>query len=434
MDLIFSGLKSYGMLDYVAAWYKKAAQLIMNTKTKVAFVSTNSITQGEQPGILWTILYNLYKVKIHFAHRTFSWRNEAKGNAAVHVVIIGFANYDVANKTIYEYERIKGEPQAIKVKNINPYLVEGKDIVLLSLAQPICHVPKMQSGSAARDGGFLILKDDEKKELVSQNQSIEKYLSRFISGDDIINNIVRWCIWLKNATPSNIRSTKEFQERFKKVKEFREKSTRGGTKKMAELPFLFAEERQPESDFLVIPKVSSENRRYIPIAYLTKDYIVSDKTFVVPNTTLFHFGILTSTMHMAWMRATCGRLESRYSYSNTIVYNNFPWPFYPGDRQVKVIEKAAQKVLDARLEFPKSSLADLYDPLTMPLALVKAHNELDKAVDLAYRPQPFTSEANRIVFLFELYEKYTADLFTKVKVKKNTITYYVLVQNVHNFF
>ncbi|MEP7170280.1 MAG: type IIL restriction-modification enzyme MmeI, partial [Bacteroidota bacterium] len=418
MELIFSGLKSYGMLDYVAAWYKKAAQLIMNTNTKVAFVSTNSITQGEQPGILWTILYNLYKVKIHFAHRTFSWSNEAKGNAAVHVVIIGLANYDTSNKTIYEYEDIKGEPHGIKVKNINPYLVEGKDIVLLSISQPICNVPKMQSGSAARDGGFLILKDDEKKELVNQNRSIEKYLSRFISGDDFINNIIRWCIWLKDVNPTDFRNIKEFQERFQAVREFREKSTRGGTKKMAELPYLFAEERQPENDFLVIPKVSSENRRYIPIAYLTKDYIVSDKTFVVPNTTLIHFGVLTSTMHMAWMRGTCGRLESRYSYSNTIVYNNYPWPETPTDKQVKAIEKAAQKVLDARLQFPNSSLADLYDPLTMPPSLVKAHNELDKAVDLAYRPQPFTSEANRMVFLFELYEKYTADLFTKEKVKK----------------
>ena len=307
------------MLDYVTAWYKKAAQLIMNTNTKVAFVSTNSITQGEQPGVLWTILYNLYKVKIHFAHRTFSWRNEAKGNAAVHVVIIGFANFDVLNKTIYEYADIKGEPQVIKVKNINPYLVESKDIVLSSISKPICNVPVMQSGSAARDGGFLILNNNEKQELEESNPSTKKYFSRFISGDDFINNVIRWCIWLKNVSPTDFRDIKEFQKRFKSVKEFREQSTRYGTKKMAELPYLFAEERQPESDFLVIPKVSSENRKYIPIAYLTKEYIVSDKTFVVPNTTLYHFGVLTSTMHMAWMRNTCGRMKSDYSYSNTII-------------------------------------------------------------------------------------------------------------------
>jgi hypothetical protein len=421
MEIIFSGLKSYGMLDYVTAWYKKAAQLITNTNTKVAFVSTNSITQGEQPGVLWTILYNLYKVKIHFAHRTFSWSNEARGNAAVHVVIIGFANYDTTNKIIYEYETIKGESHAVKVKNINPYLVEGRDIVLPSISQPVCNVPKMQSGSAARDGGFLILKDEEKKAIVNLNPSTKKYFSRFISGDDFINNVIRWCIWLKNINPTEFRDIKEFQKRFRAVKEFRKESTRGGTMKMADLPYLFAEERQPETDFLVIPKVSSENRRYIPIAYLTKDYIVSDKTFVVPNTAPFHFGVLTSSMHMAWMRYTCGRMKSDYSYSNTIVYNNYPWPENPTEKQIKAIEAAVQKVLDARLEFPKSSLADLYDPLTMPRTLVKAHNELDKAVDLAYRPQAFTSEANRMVFLFELYEKYTADLFTieKAKKKKN---------------
>ncbi len=418
MEIIFSGLKSYGMLDYVTAWYKKAAEYIQNTNIKVAFVSTNSISQGEQVGLLWNLLFSQYKIKIHFAHRTFSWRNEAKGNAAVHVVIIGFANYDTTNKTIYEYESIKGEAHAVKATNINPYLVEGKDIVLLSISQPISNVPKMQSGSAARDGGFLILKDDEKKEVVKENPSTEKYFSRFISGDDFINNIVRWCIWLKNENPTNFRDIRVFQQRFRAVKDFREKSTRAGTKKMADLPYLFAEERQPENDFLVIPKVSSENRKYIPIAYLTKDYIVSDKTFVIPNTTLFHFGVITSQMHMTWMKNTCGRLESRFSYSNTIVYNNFPWAENPTEKQIKTIEEKARKVLDARAEFPNSSLADLYDPLTMPPALTKAHNELDKAVDLAYRPQPFTSEANRMVFLFELYEKYTADLFTKAKPKK----------------
>ena len=418
MEIIFLGHKSYGMLDYVAAWYKKASQLIMNTNTKVAFVSTNSIAQGEQPGILWTILFNLYKVKIHFAHRTFRWTNEAKGNAAVHVVIIGFANYDTADKIIYDYEAISGEPHTLKVKNINPYLVEGKDIVLLSISQPICNVPKMQSGSAARDGGFLILKDEEKKAIVKATPSTKKYFSRFISGDDFINNVIRWCIWLKNVNPAEFRHIKEFQERFKAVKEFRKNSTRGGTIKMAELPYLFAEERQPETDFLVIPKVTSENRRYVPIAYLTNEYVVSDKTFVVPNTTLFHFGVITSSMHMSWMRFTCGRMKSDYSYSNTIVYNNYPWPITPTDKQIKTIETAAQKVLDARLAFPKSSLADLYDPLTMPPILTKAHNELDKAVDLAYRPQPFTTEAKRMEFLFELYEKYTADLFTIDKKKK----------------
>ena len=276
----------------------------------------------------------------------------------------------------------------------------------------------MQSGSAARDGGFLILTDEEKVELVSKNSKTEKYLKRFISGDDFINNITRWCIWLKNENPVDFRNIQEFQEKFKEVRIFRGNSTRAGTKKMGDLPYLFAEERQPDFDFLIIPKVSSENRRYIPIAYLKKDFIVSDKTFVVSGTTLYHFGILTSIMHNTWMRYTCGRLKSDYSYSNTIVYNNFPWPENPTDKQKESVEKAAQNVLDARLQFANSSLADLYDPNTMPPILVKAHQALDKAVDACYRSQPFTSEAKRIEFLFELYDKYTAGLFVQEKIKK----------------
>jgi hypothetical protein len=407
MELVFSGLKSYGMLDYVCAWYKKAAQYIMNTKTKVAFVSTNSITQGEQPGILWTILFNLYKVKIHFAHRTFRWSNEAKGNAAVHVVIIGFANYEIPSKNLFEYESIKGESHTVIVKNINPYLIEGKDNVITSISMPICNVPKMQSGSAARDGGFLILTDEEKKQIIKLHPECHDYLKRFISGDDFINNVIRWCIWLKGKTPEEVSSLKYFHDRFKQVKLFREKSTRAGTKRMADLPYLFAEERQPDWDYLIIPKVSSENRKYIPISYLSKDYIVSDKTFVVPSTTKYHFGIITSIMHMTWMRHTCGRMKSDYSYSNTIVYNNFPWPENPTAKQIETIETKAQKVLDVRAAYPDSSLATLYDPLTMPQPLVKAHHELDKAVDFAYRSQPFSTDAKRMEFLFEQYDKYT---------------------------
>jgi hypothetical protein len=454
MQLIFSGLKSLGMLDYVTAWYIKAAMYLQDyqkeekdlPQTKIAFVSTNSISQGEQVGILWNELYSKYKIKIHFAHRTFKWGNEAKGNAAVHVIIIGFSNFDTTEKSVYEYNNIKGEPNEIKAKNINPYLIEGSDNFLNSISNPICNVPKMQSGSAARDGGFLILKDDEKKDMVKQNPVTEKFLQRFISGDDIINDITRWCIWLKNISPTDFRNIQEFQDKFKQVKSFREKSTRAGTKKMAELPYLFAEERQPEHDFLIIPKVSSENRKYIPISYLTRNFIVSDKTFVVPDTTSFHFGVLTSMMHMAWMKYICGRLKSDYSYSNTIVYNNFPWPENPTDKQKDAVEKAAQAVLDARAQFMEAviptqegsarsfphsptdsslgrndkgcSLADLYDPNTMPPVLVKAHQVLDKAVDLCYRPQPFTSEAKRIEYLFELYDKYTSGLFAGEGKKK----------------
>ncbi len=434
MTSIFYNVNSFGMLDYVTAWYIKAADYINvfsrsneenNTSAiniKVAFVSTNSISQGEQVGILWNELFNKYHIKIHFAHRTFSWRNEARGNAAVHVVIIGFANSDTANKVIYEYEHIKSEPHEVKVKNINPYLVEGSDNFLNSLSMPICNIPKMQSGSAARDGGYLILTDEAKNQMIKDSVKAEKYLRRFISGDDFINNKVRWCIWLKNIAPNEYRDIKDFQKIFEEVKAFRLASTREGTKKMAAMPYLFAEERQPETDFLVIPKVSSENRRFVPIAYLTKDNIVSDKTFIVPNTTDYHFGVLTSTMHMTWMRNTCGRMKSDYSYSNTIVYNNFPFPENPSQKQIVNVEVAAQAVLDARALFPNASLADLYDPNTMPPALVKAHQSLDKAVDLCYRPQPFPNETKRIEFLFELYDKYTSGMFDSSTSKRKTKT------------
>lgn len=411
MSHTFQGVNSLGMLDYVCAWYLKAAQYIQNTHSKVAFVSTNSISQGEQTGVLWGVLFNFYKIKIHFAHRTFSWNNEAKGNAAVHCVIIGFAAFDVLEKKLFDYQHIKGEPTERKVKNINPYLVEGNDVFLQSISTPICQVPKMQSGSAARDGGFLILSKGEKEELTTKYPEAFNFFRRFISGDDFINNVERWCIWLKKIAPHEFRNIPEFQERFKKVQAFREGSPRPGTRKMASLPYLFAEERQPDWDFVLIPKVSSENRKYIPIAHLSREFIISDKTFVVPDATLFHFAVLTSMMHMCWMRYTCGRLKSDYSYSNTIVYNNFPFPLHPTETQKKKVEAAAQAVLDARAKYPGSSLADLYDPITMPPDLVKAHQVLDKAVDQCYRSQPFTSELSRIEFLFGLYEEYTAGLF-----------------------
>jgi hypothetical protein len=415
MASIFSGYNSFGMLDYVCAWYKKGAETCYKSKTKCAFVSTNSIAQGEQPGILWNILFNQYGIKIHFAHRTFKWSNEARGKAAVHVVIIGFASYDTNRKLIFEYNDVVGIPHEFKVKNINPYLVEGKDITLRSISYPLSNVPKMQSGSAARDGGFLILSQDEKEAFTSKFPVLEPIFKRFISGDDFLNDGSRWCIWLKNRSLTELREIKELQERFLAVKGFREASTRAGTKKMAQFPYLFAEERQPETDFLLIPKVSSENRKYIPIGYLSKDHIVSDKTFIVPNTTNFHFGVLTSFMHMSWMKYTCGRMKSDFSYSNTIVYNNFPWPKNPSEKNKKQVEEKAQKVLDVRLKYPDSSLADLYDPLLMPSDLVKAHNELDRAVDQCYRPQAFTTEMARIEYLFELYEEYLTPLLGKEK-------------------
>jgi hypothetical protein len=380
----------------------------------VAFVSTNSITQGEQVGILNHILTRK-GFKIHFAHQTFKWSNEARGNAAVHVVILGFSNYDVKQKLLFTYESIKSNPSIEVVSHINGYLVAGPDISLIKRSTPICDVPEMNRGSDATDDGNLLLSEDEKVHLLTLYPECESHIERFYMGRELINNVKRYCLWLKGISPSQIKCWPEIYDRVQKVKIFRLASKRAQTKKAASFPSLFAEERQPVSDYLGIPKVSSETREYIPIVFLKKDDICGDKVFNVPSASLYHFGMLTSLMHNTWMRYTCGRMKSDYSYSNTIVYNNYPWPEAPSDKQKQIVEEAAQAVLDARAQFPKSSLADLYDPNTMPPVLVKAHQQLDKAVDLCYRPQPFTSEAKRIEYLFELYEKYTGGLFPTVK-------------------
>lgn len=427
MELVFNGVRGAGVLDYVTAWYIKAAQYLQkhNTdeiaseyQTRVAFVSTNSIAQGEQVGVLWNEMFNRYKIKIHFAHRTFKWGNEAKANAAVHVVIIGFSNFDITEKFIYEYEDIKGEPHELKVKNINPYLVESKDLFIISRSKTICNVPEIKYGSFALDDGNYTLSQEERDNILKESPEAEQYIKIFIGGRELLHSENRYCLWLADAIPTELRKIKKIVERIDAVKQWRLNSNRDNTKKLAITPTRFAEVRQPNSNYLAFPTMSSENRNYIPIAFLNPNIVASNQLYIVPNATNYHFGILTSSMQMAWIKYICGRLKSDYRYSSSIVYNNYPWPENPTVKQKEAIEKAAQKVLDARAGFPTCSLADLYDPLTMPPALVKAHNELDKAVDLAYRPQPFVNETKRIEFLFELYDKYTAGLFAVEKKKK----------------
>jgi hypothetical protein len=417
MESVFLGYKATGVLDYVAGWYIKAAQLIQNTKTKVAFVSTNSIVQGEQVGLLWNILINQFKIKIHFAHRTFKWSNEAKGNAAVYCVIVGFANYDTNNKSIFEYEDIRGEAHELKAKNINPYLIDAKDLLIENKSIPICNVPKMVSGSMPTDDGNFIISSDEKDLFIQEEPNISKYIKPYIGAHDFLNNEKRYCFWLVDANPNEIKKSRIISNRVSLVNKFRSESKAESTRNY-KYPTLFRQVMQPKNDYILVPSHSSENRNYIPLGFFDTNNIVNKSCFSIANANLYHFGILMSIMHMSWVKHICGRIKSDYRYSKDIVYNNFPWPENPTDKQTKAIEAAAQNVLDARAQFPNSSLADLYDPLTMPPALVKAHNELDKAVDLAYRSQPFTTEAKRMEFLFELYEKYTADLFTKEKVKK----------------
>ncbi len=414
----FENATGCGVLDYVTGWYVKAAKLMLGTKIKTAFVSTNSIVQGEQTSILWGTLLNKFQVKIHFAHRTFKWSNEAKGNAAVYCVIIGFANFEGYKKILFDYPDIKGDPIQIQVKNINPYLVDAKDILVQKLNSPACNVPKMSFGNMPLDGGNLLLSDDEKSELIHKEPLSEKYLLPLISAYEFLNGKTRWCLWLVDAQPQDLKKMPEVLKRIDAVKEFRLSSVAPSTRKFADTPGLFRDRNRPDT-FIVVPRVSSENRPYIPFGFFDKNSIVSDTCMSIPNGTIFHFGILMSKMHMAWVKTTCGRLESRYRYSKDIVYNNFPWPENTTDKQKEAIDIAAQKVLDVRAEFLNSSLADLYDPLTMPPVLVKAHNELDKVVDLAYRPQPFTTDANRMEFLFELYEKYTAGLFAVEKKSKS---------------
>lgn len=414
----FNTIPGCGVLDYVTGWYLKAAKYIQNTKTKVAFVSTNSIVQGEQTSILWAQMLNKYGIKIHFAHRTFKWSNEAKGNAAVYCVIIGFANFDTTDKRIFEYEDIKGEAHEIKAKNINPYLVDAKDVFVEKRTKAICNVPKIKFGNQPIDGGWLILDEEERNEAIKNEPFIEKFIRRYFGSEEFINGRIRYCLWIENFEPSELKSSKFLMLRIGNVRKFRLESERKDTQKLADYPTQFAFKSHEESEYIIIPSVSSERRKYIPIGFMSKNNIASNLCLIVPKATLYHFGILTSLMHMAWVKTVCGRLKSDFRYSNGIVYNNFSWPENPTDKQIKTIEEKAQNVLDVRLSFTKSSLGDLYEADNMPPALVKAHNELDKAVDAAYSKQNFSSEAKRMEFLFDLYEKYTAGLFVKEKKVK----------------
>ena len=414
----FNNSKGCGVLDYVSGWYLKAAKYIQGTSTKAAFVSTNSVVQGEQTAILWGQMLTKYGVKIHFAHKTFKWSNEAKGNAAVYCIIVGFANFDTKNKLLFEYEDIKGEPQAIQVKNINPYLVDAKDIFIEKRRKPICNIPEISFGNMPNDGGNFFINENDIEEIKSIEPKSIEYIKSFIGAQEFLNGQEKYCYWFENVNPKDWSLMPLALQKVKVVEKLRASSSREATRKLALYPALFGEIRQPKTNYILIPRHSSENRKYIPFGYLSPDNIVGDTCLSVENVTLFHFGILHSLMHFVWIKTTCGRIKSDFRYSNEIVYNNYPWPENPSDKQIKTIEEKAQNVLDVRASFPTSSLADLYNPLTMPPALVKAHNELDKAVDAAYSKQAFTSEAKRMEFLFELYEKYTAGLFVKEKKSK----------------
>lgn len=406
--LVLAEIPARGVLDFVTNWYVKAAAFMhANPRIEAALVSTNSITQGEQAGIFWPFLL-AQGVRINFAHRTFQWNSEARGKAAVHCVIVGFALFDRPEKWLFEYEDIRGNAQATKADTINPYLVDAPDLVVGNRTTPLCAVPQMRWGNKPTDGGHFILSPEEKRELLELEPGAVKFVRRYMSGGDFLNGVERYCLWLVDAQPQELRALPRVMARVEAVRQSRLASKAASTRQYAAQPTLFRQIAQPESDYLAIPEVSSERRRYLPMAYLPREVICSNKIQFVPNATLFHFGVLQSTMHMAWMRTVCGRLKSDYSYSNTIVYNTFPWPEDPSDQQREAIETAARAVLDARGQFPGATLADLYDPLTMPPLLLRAHQGLDRAVDAAYGRRGFASEAERVAFLFDLYQRCTA--------------------------
>ena len=409
----FTGIKNYGLLDFVAAWYVKAAQYTQNANhVGCAFVSTNSICSGEQVGILWGHLLEK-QFHINFAHRTFSWSNEAKGKAAVHCVIVGFGKTPRKTKRLFEYESITGKPHETVANNINPYLVNSPNVVITRRSKPILGIPEIRMGNQPIDGGNYLFTTEEKLEFLKIEPAAKKWFRRWLGSHEFINGYERWCLWLGDCPPNELKKMPEAYKRVQAVKQFRLASKSAPTRKLAETPTRFNFENIPSDNYLIIPEVSSERRHYIPIGFESPETLCSNLVKVVSKASLFHFSILTSVMHNAWMRAVCGRLESRYRYSSSIVYNNFPWPKNPTAKQAADIETKAQAVLNARAGFPDSTLADLYDPVTMPPVLQKAHQALDKSVDRAYRKTPFNNEAARVSFLFDLYQQYTAPLLPK---------------------
>lgn len=416
MEIVFGDIKKSGLLDYVCGWYIKAADYIQGTKIHCAFVSTNSISQGEQVAVLWNEMFKK-GIQISFAHRTFSWQSEARGKAHVHVIIVGFGKDYFPKKRIFDYET--EPPTSFLAKNISPYLIEGNNAIIISRNDPICNVPKITSGNKPVDNGFYLFEQSEMDEFIKKEPKSKKYFRRWIGSDEFINGWERWCLWLWNCPPNELKEMPEVLKRVECVVKFRLKSKKPQTIKLANTPTRFEIENVPISNFLLIPAVSSERRPFIPIGFMDPETIISNLCNIVSDAGVYHFGVLSSTFHMAWVRLVCGRLKSDYRYSNKLVYNNYPWPQNPTEKQIQEVEVKAQKVLDTRAEYPQASLADLYDPLTMPAPLAKAHAELDRAVELCYRPRPFENDRQRVEFLFGLYEELTRPLLEKIKKKKS---------------
>ena len=395
---LFGDIKDVQDLDYVTGWYYKAAELIQDTQTEVAFVSTNSICQWAQVPVLWKVLFEKFGIRINFAYQTFKWMSESTDMAAVHCIVVGFAGFDRLAKTIY-----LNEGAALRAQNISPYLFDGTDAFVEAQKKPLCDVPKMNFGNQPRDGGNLVVSEGDYFEIIKQEPSIAKWIRPYIGADEFINNGNRYCLWLKGAEPETIKKSKILYGRVDAVRRFRLDSKAKTTNGYAKVPHLFAQITQPEGeDYLLIPRVSSENRYYIPIGFMNSDSIASDAVQIISGATIFHLGVLTSNLHMAWMRTVAGRLKSDYRYSKELVYNTYPW-CNPTEKQKAKIENSAQKILDVRAKYPGSSLAALYDVSTMPADLRRAHAENDRAVMEAYGFSPKMPEEEIVAELFKMY-------------------------------
>lgn len=403
IDVNGKPFKTAGKIDYVAGWYYKAAELMQHTGIKAALVSTNSICQGEQVAAIWKPLKEMFDIHIDFAYRTFRWDSEASDKAAVHCVIVGFSC--LHNKeTKYLYDGNK-RSEAV---NISAYLIDAPDTFIDSRSKSLCDVPQMVYGNKPTDGGFLFLSKEEKDDVINKEPEVARYIKRIYGSVEYINNKERYCLWLVGANPTDLRKSAFIRQRIESVRQFRLSSPKEATRKSAEWASLFQEVRQPESYYIIVPRVSSENRRYVPMGFMSPDNIINDSVQFIPNASLYDYGILTSNVHMAWMRAVCGRLKSDYRYSKDVVYNNFPWPS-PTEAQKVRIEETAQAILDARALYPDSSLADLYDEVAMPAELRKAHQANDRAVMEAYgwkASREFT-ESICVAELFKMYQELT---------------------------
>ena len=419
--------RSGGTLDYVTAWFIRAGEYLQKSATRIGFVATNSVTQGEQAAQLWPMLFG-GGLSIRFAHRTFQWNSEARGSAAVHCVIIGMTFAKDGRRAIYDYDHVRGEPHESEVKQINGYLIDGPQYTVRARSRVPEGRLRMHKGSQPTDGarlkkpegGYitfsnLILNEEDRAELLAVEPECEKWLKPYVGGDELISGKWRWCLWLKDADPAELRASKAIKERLERVRNGRLQSPTASVREYAKFPTLFTQDRQPTTQYLAVPEVSSETREYIPMAMLSPAIISSSKLMLIPGASLLYFGILTSAMHMAWMRTVAGRLKSDYSYSPAI-YNSFVWPEMTNAQESRIVD-LSQAVLDARAAHPDATLADLYDPDLMPPDLRRAHQALDRAVDALYRRTGFASERERVEHLFALYEKMRAPLEARVKKK-----------------